>query len=92
MNVLDLAVDYEIKLNAMKVLRQALESGLITQTQYNLKQEEFLDVVHFNTPSHDTSYKVAAILRQMEKDLESARTRGMQGVCVWMDSIPRVYL
>lgn len=78
MSSMDIALDYEVKLNALRCLKQAMESGLITRIQYNVKQEEFLGVVNFPPlQTSDTNHQVAVIMRQMESDLERAKARGM---------------
>lgn len=67
-----MARDYEFKLNSLRLLKQALDSHLITWAQYNTKQEEFLNVVKFTPPevSLDTTSLVAIKVQQMEDDLE----------------------
>lgn len=68
--------DYEYKLNALRLLKQALDSRLITWAQYNTKQEEFLNVVKFTPPqvTLDTTTQVAIKVQQMEDDLERVQS------------------
>jgi hypothetical protein len=73
------ARDYECKLNSLKLLKQALDNQLISWAQYNSKQEEFLEVVHFH-PQHpylDTNLKVAMKVQEMEEGLERVQAKGM---------------
>lgn len=77
--MMDFATDYQLKLNALTVLKQALEGNLITLEQYTLKQQEFLSVVDFRPAlGQDTNHQVALVVQRMERDLERARARGMR--------------
>lgn len=77
--------DYENKLNSLKMLKQAMDNGLITREQYNYKQQEFLNVVNFPPPTQclpsihhqDPNQQVAVVMMHMERELERSKMRGM---------------